>query len=156
MLTMLTELCQELRNWFEKEKYFGAFEIRDGTITAAGNSNLYNAPSFLNGQYFRICGSWWNDGIRQWPDDEMTDEVFSGSIWLLAIPEPVIKLAQEIQAWRDKYEAVDSPAMSPYSSESFGGYSYSKSGTGSASGGGTTCGSWKTAFASRLNAWRKI
>lgn len=150
MLTMLTELCQEIRNWFEKEKYFGAFEIHDGTITAAGNSNLYNAPDFLNGQYFRICGNCWNDGIHQWPDDEMTDEVFSGSIWLLAIPEPVIKLAQEIQAWRYKYESVDSAAMSPYSSESFGGYSYSKSGEGA------TCVSWKTAFASRLNAWRKI
>lgn len=156
MLSMLTELCQELRNWFEKEKYFGAFDIRDGTITAAGDSNLYNAPSFLNGQYFRISGSWFNDGIHQWPDDEMIDEVFSGSIWLLAIPEPVIKLAQEIQAWRDKYETADSAALSPFQSESFGGYSYSKNWSGNSQAGSSAGVSWRNAFASRLNAWRKL
>lgn len=144
---MLTELCQELHNWFERKKVTGTFEIVGGNITA---------DFLLPGQYFRVIGSVFNEGVHQYMTDELQDESFSGQVWAMAVPDPVIKLAQEIQAWRDKYEAVDSAAMSPYSSESFGGYSYSKSGTGSASEGGTTGGSWKTAFASRMNAWRKI
>lgn len=156
MLSNLTELCQEIRNYFDREHYSGSFEISNGRITAAGNSDLYTVPEFLTGQYFLIRGSWFNDGIHVFPDEEMHDEVFSGSIWLLAIPEPVIKLADEIRAWREKNEAADSSNMSPFVSESFGGYSYSK-GSGSAAS-GTSAGaiSWKEMFRSRLNAWRKL
>lgn len=156
MLSMLTELCQEIRNWFDRERYSGAFEIADGMITAAGNSGLYETPPLQVGQYFRIVGSWYNDGIHIYPDDCMRNEVFSGSIWLLAIPDPVIQLSNEIEAWRVKNESADSANMSPYVSESFGGYSYSKGGggrSGSSSGGAVT---WKEMFRSRLNAWRKL
>ena len=143
---MLTELCQELHNWFEREKRSGSFRIVDGMLEA----------DFLRpGQYFRVMGSIFNDGVHQYGNDYLNDEDFTGSVWSLAIPEAVIKLAEDITAWRAKYEAPDSSAMSPYMSESFGGYSYSKgsaiSGTGT---GGAT--SWRTSFASRMNAWRKI
>jgi hypothetical protein len=144
---MLTELCQELKNWFDRERHTGTFEIVDGNLTA----------DFLaEGQYFRVMGSIFNDGVHQWPTDVLRDETFTGSIWAMAIPDPVLKLAEDIDEWREKYEAADSAAMSPFASESFGGYSYSKSGTGSSNSGGTTGGSWQTAFAPRLNAWRKI
>lgn len=144
---MLTELCQELRNWFEREKHTGTFTIQDGNIAA---------DFLVPGQYFRIIGSIFSDGVHQYPASDLLDETFEGAVWTLAIPPHIVGLSEEIDAWRAKYEAVDSAAMSPFSSESFGGYSYSKSGTGSASGGGTTGGSWQTAFASKLNAWRKI
>ena len=143
---MLTELCQELHNWFEREKRSGSFRIVDGML---------EADFLLPGQYFRVMGSIFNDGVHQYGDDDLNDEDFTGSVWSLAIPEAVIKLSEDIDAWRAKYEAPDSSAMSPYMSESFGGYSYSKgsaiSGTGT---GGAT--SWRTSFASRMNAWRKI
>ena len=155
MLSMLTELCQEIRNWFDRERYSGAFEIADGMITAAGNSGLYETPPLQVGQYFRIVGSWYNDGIHIYPDDCMRNEVFSGSIWLLAIPEPVIKLADEIDEWREKYETADSAALTPFTSESFGGYSYTKSG-GSGSTADTGGVSWQNVFKTRLNRWRKI
>ena len=29
---MLTELCQELRNWFDRERYYGTFTIENGNI----------------------------------------------------------------------------------------------------------------------------
>lgn len=143
---MLTELCQELNNWFEREKRSGSFRIVDGMLEA----------DFLRpGQYFRVMGSLFNDGVHQYGNDFLNDEDFTGSVWSLAIPVAVIKLSEDIDAWRAKYEAPDSSAMSPYMSESFGGYSYSKgsaiSGTGT---GGAT--SWRTSFASRMNAWRKI
>ena len=143
---MLTELCQELHNWFEREKRSGSFRIVDGMLEA----------DFLRpGQYFRVMGSLFNDGVHQYGNDFLNDEDFAGSVWSLAIPVAVIKLSEDIDAWRAKYEAPDSSAMSPYMSESFGGYSYSKgsaiSGTGT---GGAT--SWRTSFASRMNAWRKL
>lgn len=139
---MLTELCQELRNWFDRERHYGTFTITGGNITA----------SFLqNGQYFRIVGSVFNDGVHKYPDGDLTDETFEGAVWSLAIPVAIIKLSAEIDAWRRKYESADSPAMSPYTSESFGGYSYSKSGGASNSSVG-----WRGAFRSELNRWRKI
>lgn len=146
MLTALTELCQELRNWFDRGRYTGTFEISGGNITA----------DFLQeGQYYRIIGSVFNDGVHVYgTSDTLHDEIFDGAVWALAIPAPVINLATEIAAWREKYEAADSAAMSPFQSESFGGYSYSKGGSNSSNG--NTAVSWKTAFASRLNAWRKL
>ena len=143
---MLTELCQELRNWFVREQHMGKFEIADGSI---------DAPFLLDGQYYRIVGSVFNDGVHRYGYDTLEDETFDGAVWALAIPEPVIKLAAEIDAWRERYETADSSAMSPYMSESFGGYSYQKGSalTSKNTSGGT---SWKTVFSSQLNTWRKL
>lgn len=142
---MLTELCQELHNWFDRERYTGTFTIEGGNITA----------DFLReGQYFRIIGSIFSDGVHQYPADDLPDETFEGAVWALAIPAPVIKLATEIAAWQAKYEGINSPAMSPYNSESFGGYSYAKSGAGAASASGAT--GWRGVFRSQLNRWRKL
>ena len=47
---MLTELCQELRNWFERKKFFGTFTIESGQIDLPDGS-------LQSGQYFRIVGS---------------------------------------------------------------------------------------------------
>ena len=141
---MLTEICQELRNWFDISRHSGTFTIENGNIDA----------DFLHsGQYFRIMGSIFNDGVHQYPATDLHDETFTGAVWALAIPKPVIELAEDISAWREKYEAADSAALSPYNSESFGGYSYAKSGS-SLSGGSDV--SWRGAFRSRLNIWRKL
>ena len=143
---MLSELCHDIRNYFEVEKYFGDFVIEDNSIT--GNYNLQN------GQYFRIVGSVFNDGVYCYDNKlKLDDEAFNGAIWAMAIPDEVIALNAEIDAWNDLYGKSDSANMSPYNSESFGGYSYSKSGGGSASDGS---GTWQKAFANKLNKWRKI
>lgn len=144
----LTELCQELHNWFvrsDADKHVGTFTIANGTITA---------DFLLPNQYFRIMGSVFSDGVYQYPAADLPDETFDGAVWALAIPQPVIKLAQEIQAWRAKYEAADSAAMSPFNSESFGGYSYTKGDSRASGNGGGT--GWQEAFRSRLNRWRKL
>lgn len=148
---MFTEVCQELRNWFDRgmKKYFGTFIIENGRIISPD-------VSLKEGQYFRIVGSVFNDGVHVSPHDaSLTDESFTGSIWAMAIPPAVIALVGEIEEWQKKYGGVDSAVMSPYNSESFGGYSYSKSG-GGASDGASNAGTWQGAFASRLNRWRKI
>ena len=145
---MIDELCKELNNWFDVERHFGVFEIEDGELSV---------PFLQDGQYFRIVGSIFNDGVHQHPTTGLTDETFDGAVWAMAVPDAVIALSAEIDEWKEKYAGVDSAAMSPFTSESFGGYSYSKSGGASGANGisGST-GSWQNAFANRLSNWRKI
>ena len=138
---MMTDLCKELRNWFCTGRYFGKFTIEDGALLT---------DVLQPGQWFRICGSVFNDGVYMYPTEALTDETFDGAIWAMAVPPAVIALSEEIDQWRKKYETVD--AMSPYQSESFGGYSYTK-GTTASGGSGAT---WQQAFKARLNQWRKI
>lgn len=143
MLAILTDVCQDLRNWFcdDADKHFGTFEISGGSI----------APlDFLaDGQYYRIVGSVFNDGVHKYGDatDVLVNEAFNGAIWAMKIPQSVITLANEI----GEYEAKDGNSPSPYVSESFGGYSYTKATNES----GAAIG-WRTAFADKLNRWRKI
>ena len=138
---MLTEICAELRNYFEvpNGRHFGKFEISGGSI----------APlDFLQeGQYFRIVGSVFNDGVYQYPAADLTDEGFHGAVWAMAVPPAVIALATEIE----EYNNSDAGKASPFTSESFGGYAYTKATDAS----GAPIG-WKKAFASRLNKWRRL
>lgn len=148
---MLTELCKELRNWFEKEKYFGTFTIEGGQLT--------DCSYLQDGQYYRIVGSVFNDGVYKWPDDDLVNESFEGAVWAMAVPPAVVALSDKIDEWTEKYDGVDSVNMSPYSSESFGGYSYSKSTGGGSSASknrGNGAPTWQSMFANELNKWRKI
>ena len=139
---MLEQVLMHLKNWFLVPGgiHEGTYTIEDGGITL---------PFLTNGQYFRICGSVFNDGLHQYNVLDLTDETFNGTIWALAIPKAVIELADEIQKWQEKNGEA---SVSPYQSESFGGYSYSKA-TDSATGGAVT---WQSAFRSRLNNYRKL
>lgn len=148
---ILTDLCQELKNWFERSKFVGQFEIKNGIITSLNDGDM----GLLTDQYFRIIGSVFNDGVHQHPATDLVDETFEGAVWGMGIPKAVLDLAAEIEAWQNKYGSVDSQAMSPYNSESFGGYSYSKS-KGGVSDGSVDATTWQGAFRSRLNQWRKI
>ena len=139
---MLSELCHEINNYFPRKKYFDTYTIEDGILVI---------PELQSGQYYRIVGSVFNDGVHKYGDaeDVLTDETFDGSIWAMAIPEEVIALSEEIDEWKAKYETAET--MSPYQSESFGGYSYTKA--SGASGGTAT---WQDVFGSRLNNYRRI
>ena len=138
---ILTEICAELRNYFEvpNVRHFGKFTISGGSI----------APlDFLQeGQYFRIIGSVFNDGVHQYPASDLTDEVFRGAVWAMAVPPTLIALAAEIE----EYNKSDAGKPSPFTSESFGGYSYTKA----TDANGSPIG-WQKAFASCLNKWRKL
>lgn len=146
---MLTDLCQELRNWFDLERHYGTFTISGGTLTA----------DFLKpNQYYRIIGSVFNDGVHMYKgvSEELDDEEFTGEVWALGIPKAVIQLSNDIDAWIAKYGGVDSASMSPFTSESFGGYSYQKGSNLSSVTTGNSATGWKAMFASQLNRWRKI
>lgn len=149
---MLNEVCLEVRNFFDKNqpKIFGDILISDGKIR-----NADFLAVIKENQYFRIIGSVFNDGVYQNTADlELVDEHFDGAIWLMAVPKDFLALVAEISDWQQKNGGVDSQAMSPFTSESFGGYSYSKSAGSSSSNG--NAGTWQAAYATRLNAYRRI
>ena len=138
---MLTEICAELRNWFV---------VPDGvhiqTYTISGGS-IAPLDFLQDGQYFRIIGSVFNDGVHQYPASDLTDEVFHGAVWAMAVPPAVIDLATEIE----EYNKSDAGKASPYISENFGGYGYTK-----ATGSNGKVLTWKSVFADALNRYRKL
>lgn len=136
---MLETVLQNLNNWFlvPDGVHAGEFTVQGGQLTL---------PFLQTGQYFRVVGSVFNDGLHQYPVADLTDETFTGSVWALAVPKAVIELAEEIDAWQTK-----NGDPGPFTSESFGGYSYSKATNAS----GMAVG-WQDVFKSRLNDWRRI
>lgn len=136
---MLEQILMHLNNWFlvPDGVHEDTYTIEDGGIAL---------PFLADGQYFRIVGSLFNDGLHKYPAGDLTGETFDGVIWALAVPKQVIALADEIQAWNDKQGAP-----SPFTSESFGGYSYSKATNAS----GAPLG-WQDVFKAQLNSYRKM
>lgn len=139
---MLEEVLRHLNNWFLVPDGINldTYTIEDGGITL---------PFLQEGQYFRVVGSVFGDGVYQYPASGLKDETFDGAIWSLSVPQAVVNLAEEIEAWQAKNGEA---AAGPYQSESFGGYTYSKA-VDAATGGAV---SWQAAFRSRLNDWRKL
>lgn len=143
------EVCQYLKNWFDKNHYMGEIQIENGALS--------ESYGLLANQYFRIVGSTLNnDGVYQYPITTLTDETFDGAIWAMSLPRAFIALLDDIEAWKTKYASVDSAAMSPFSSESVSGvYSYSKN-----TGGNDTTkdksGTWQGVFGARLAPYRKM
>ena len=151
----LTGLCREVNNWFIRSSYHSSFHIESGAIDL---SELITDGSIQDGQYFRIIGSVFNDGVHQYKavpgvDDEiLEDETFTGIVAPMAIPKDFLAMFDDINAWLTAY---GSELDKPYQSESFGGYSYSLKGS-LAGGSGEDSEPWKAQFRSRLNKWRKL
>lgn len=145
---MLTQVCQYLRNWFERTKYFGDFTITSGELTYGDGSALPLFP----GQYYRIVGSVLNDGVHKYGDYDLQDESFTGSVWSMAVPLDFIGLVNDIDQWNKDNAAV---INNPYQSESFGGYTYTKGYSNAVSGTSVSV-SWQNQFYARLAPWRKI
>lgn len=145
---ILEEVLYHIHNWFA----CGGLRV-SGCKVADGALPASVASSLLDGQWYRISGSYLNDGLHQHPATDLTDETFDGTIDLLAIPRPLLRVVDDITAWQERNGAA---SEGPYASESFGGYSYTlKSDSGSNSGSGGLSG-WRLAFRDRLNPWRKM
>lgn len=145
---MLSQVCAEIRNYFLVNP---RRDIHRGKFTVTGGS-IESLPFLQDGQYFRIKGSVFNDGVWIYGSSTFDhDETFYGEIWAMSVPQEIIELSQEIEEWvTDNADALNSP----YQSESFGGYSYSK-GTSYANDSSASYG-WQNQFASRLSPYRRI
>ena len=135
---MLNQVLRHLKNWFVVPDgvHYGTFIVQGGSI---------DLPFLQPGQYFRIIGSVFNDGVYSYPASTLKDETFSGAVCGLAIPAEVVDLADEIAQWKEKNSKV---INSPFQSESYAGYSYTKK-PGDETG-------WSSVFSDRLNQWRKL
>ena len=138
---MLTEICAELRNWFVVPD-----GVHIGTYTISGGS-IAPLDFLREGQYFRIVGSVFNDGVYQYSATSLTDEVFEGAVWAMALPPSLIALSAEIEEYN---ETAGKP--SAFTAESYpNGYSYTRA----TDANGVPL-SWQKAFVSRLSKWRKL
>lgn len=139
---MLEQVLTYLNNWFPSEVRRGAFKVEGGSL---------DLPWLAEGQWFRVVGSVFNDGLHRHPATDLTDEEFEGAVWALAIPKAVIELADRIADWQAENGKA---AEGPYQSESFGGYSYTLKNDDAASGG--SLGGWRAVFASELRRWKRL
>lgn len=142
-MALIDEICTEIRNYFceDVDKHIGTFTINDGVIS----------PSLDLSQtsLIRIVGSRYNDGVH-YSNETFADETFHGGIWVMSPPQAFLDLYKEIETWQNKYGSADSAGMSPYQTESFGGYSYSKP-----YGSGELNVTWQSAFRNRLKIFRR-
>ena len=84
---MISEICAELRNYFLRDYvnpehyiHYGSFVIADG--------EMQSLPFLKVGQFYRIVGSTFNDGVHKYgatprsveDSETLTDEEFEGAI----------------------------------------------------------------------------
>lgn len=146
---MLTEICAYLRNYFDRDSYGNRLPSWEEEIEISDGELVGFADRLLPGQYYRIIDSMLNDGVYRYGDAGLTDETFRGTVQAMAIPAPVVEAAQRLKEHRTKYgEALDSP----FSAESYFGYSWTKDTSDSAN---STPGI-PASIAASLSPWRKI
>lgn len=154
---MISEICAELRNYFLRDYVNPEQYIHYGSFVIA-NGEMQSLPFLKVGQFYRIVGSTFNDGVHKYgaipralPEDSetLTDEEFEGAIWEMFVPNEVVDLSEEIQNW---ISSNADTINSPYQSESFGGYSYTKAVAGT----GRVSTDWQSHFAAKLNRWRRL
>lgn len=154
----ITEICADIRNYFPPvNKKTDKSYIHIGNFTISGQT-VTPLDFIQEGQCFRIVGSALNDGVWLNTTDglsQLRDESFYGSIWEMSVPRDFLKLCEDIEQWRSIHEAADSANLSPYSAESFAGYSYTKA-SANGSQNASTAVSWQSQFASRLNTYRRL
>ena len=144
METIMDDICGYLHNYFVDEIHEGTYIIEGKTVTL---------PFLKSGQYFYVSGSTFNDGVWKYPATNMTNEEFDGEIWAMKVPASLVALSAEISAWITKY--ADAGMDSPFSSESFNNYSYTRA-QGASSDGSYAPVTWQNIFAARLARWRKL
>lgn len=140
-----TEFFQFLKNWFETDRVFGDFRIAENGEITTISGDVDMAALLSSDQFVRVIGSKFNDGVTRYPLTRRKAETFSGAVWCMAVPPDVLAIADEIAAYCEKNKDT---LNSPFASESFGGYSYSR-GSGADS-------DWRNQFAARLAPWRKL
>ncbi|MGL5646712.1 MAG: hypothetical protein ACRDDY_02580 [Clostridium sp.] len=121
------------------------FEITSGYILVKGK--------YIVGQYIKIKGSLLNDGVYKVDRIEenkvfingLVDESFNGTVFQLGIPRDLIKLEEEIKEFNTNNKPTN------VTSESFGGYSYSK-----ATGSNGVPLDWTRVFSNSLKPYKRM
>ena len=146
---MISQICADIRNYFtyDTDKHPGTYKVQGGVLVPS-----ISMPT----EYYAVFGSRKNNGVHKTTDVLNDEGEFDGSVWVMSVPADFLALCDEIASWQAKYGGVDSEAMSPFNSESFGGYSYSKAAGSATSGANAAASTWQGVYASRLNRWRRV
>ncbi len=144
-MATVADVMRQCNNYFETGYRATNYSISGGVISP----NDVLRP----GMWIHISGSFFWDGVWKigegWKlegaKDDAPDDAFYGKIYFLAPPHEFLILCEEIATYTQK------SAVSPYQSETFGEYSYTKA-TGK--NGGIL--SWQEAFADRLRPYRRM
>lgn len=147
-VTLLEEVLEHIHNWFVRDSsMFSGVSVEGGSLPS-------EISEYVSGKrFYRIQGSYLNDGLHSTDDDSLQDEDLEDvRVSLLAIPKPLLLIVDEIEEWNRKYADV---ASGPYFSEEFGGYKYQVRGFSSYGVSGSPLSGWRLAFANRLNPWRR-
>lgn len=123
------------RNYFVAGSYDGLVTIQNGEIVS---------PAISDEPYVAIKGSAYNNDVFALGVDAMTDETFTGRVYILHPPMDFLRLCEECA----EYDARN-PAGA-YQSESFGEYSYTRTGAQAEQK------TWQSAMAHRLNQYRRM
>lgn len=143
---MLEKVLTYIHNWFETERHSGTFTVSGGVLS--------DINYLKDGQYYRIKGSVFNNGLHVWNSEEtLTDETFNGQVWAMAIPPVILQIVSEMEEWAEKHK---NELDSPYQSESFGGYSYSRGSSYNVESDGNGDAAVFNHFAATLRPWRKL
>lgn len=145
---LLESVLEHIHNWFVRDsRVFSGVEVSGGALPDEVSEYVSSAD------FYRVEGSYRNDGLHKLGEDELADEEVSRmKVSLLAIPKALLLLVDEIEEWEKNYGEV---AKGPYFSEQFGGYRYQIRGFSSYGVAGSPLAGWRLAFANQLNPYRK-
>lgn len=119
----MEELMRKCKNYFYKFKEHGSYIISNNEIIGVRGN-------YCKGQYIRVVNSILNDGVYKINrieenkiivEEQLNDEMFVGVIAGLGVPNEFIKIVNKIKEYDTTHKATD------IISESFTGYSYTKS-----------------------------
>lgn len=150
-MATVADVMRQCNNYFETGYRATNYSISGGVLSPS--------DALRPGMWIYISGSFFWDGVWRvgegWSVDEgwkldgagdgMPDDTFYGRVYFLAPPHEFLALCEEITAYAEK------AAVSPYQSESFGEYSYTKA---QGKNGGIL--GWQEAFADRLRPYRRM
>lgn len=142
MSVSVAAVMRQCNNHFVDSYVDGTFRIANNVLEGIDQCSL--------SRFVYISGSLYHDGVWEicfgcltgHSVEGLRDETFEGRVWMLAPPADFLDLCKEISEFDEKNP------IGAYASESFGEYSYTRTGNGIIG--------WKSAFADRLSRYRKM
>lgn len=147
---MLEAVLESLNNWFDRDGLGRFHHVERGELSVEGGSLLGAGGWLKPGQWFRIEGSAFNDGLHRHPATDLADEAFEGAAYALHVPPAVVELSERVAEWE---EANGEASRGVYVSQSVPTASVTMRDGMAASDGRS---GWETVFSGEMRRFRKV